>query len=127
MIATISPAMQRSVLGIFLVLFWIGVIAWLRLGRSPGMIALVLLVAFLAYPLYAFIKPAGQADPAMRAAQGGLAGIIFFLLVLIALVVLGMTLHRRGLVWFGFAGSMIPVIVMSCSLIVYLVNLCFKK
>src|SRR5262245_56763137 len=118
MIATISPTLERTAFGVFAVLFWTGVITWLRLGRSPGVVALVLLVAFLAYPLYAFIKPPGQFDPAMRAAQGGLAGIIFFLLLLIGLVVMGMTLHRRGLVWVGFAASMLPAVAMSGSMIV---------
>jgi hypothetical protein len=123
----ISPALERAALGLLLVTMWTGITIWLRLGRSPAMIALVLLVIYLLYPLYALIKPAGQTDPAMRAAQGGLLAIVLFLILMITLLIMGVLLHRQGLVWTAFAASMIPVLAVSCGAIVYVIGLCFKK
>jgi hypothetical protein len=124
---TINPSLERAAMGFVLLTFWTGIITWLRLGRSPAIIALVLLLALLIYPLYALIKPAGQTDPALRAAQAGLFAIVLFLLLMIVLLVLGMKLHRQGLVWTAFVASMIPVLAVSCGMVVYLVGLCLKK
>jgi hypothetical protein len=124
---TVTPNWMRAGAAIFMVLFWAGVVTWLRTGRSPAVIAGLLLTLFLVYPLYALIKPAGQTDPAMRAAQGGLFAIVFFLSLMIALLVFGVRSHRQGLVWTAFVASVLPVFLLSCSWIVILINSLLKK
>src|SRR5262245_2905748 len=104
---TIPPNWARAAIDLFLLIFWTGIIAWLRTGRSPAIIAGVLLSLFLIFPLYAMLKPAGQYDPAMRAAQGGLVGIVFFLGLMLALLIVGVRFKRTGLVWTAFVVSMI--------------------
>ena len=110
-----------------MVLFWVGIVTWLRSGRSPAMVAGVLLTLFLVYPLYVLIKPAGETDPAMRAAQGGLFAIVLFLGVMIGLLVLGVRTHRPGLIWTVFVAAMLPFCVLSCSWLAILINLWLKK
>src|SRR5262245_59556715 len=99
---TTSADWARAGLGFVLVVFWAGTIAWLRTGRSPAAIAGVLLSLYLIYPLYALIKPAGQTDPAIRAAQAGLLAIVLLLVFLMVLLILGIRRHRRVLVWIAF-------------------------
>ena len=124
---TVTPNWMRAGAAMFMFVFWVGVVLWLRTGRSPAMIAGALLTLFLVYPLYALIKPAGETDPAMRAAQGGLFAIVFFLGLMIALLVVGVRSHRPGLVWTVFVASLLPVFILSCSWIGILINLCMKK
>jgi len=123
----IPPNWARAALGLVLVAFWTGLVIWLRAGRSPAIIAGVLLAVFLIYPLYAFIKPAGQHDPAMAAAQAGLLAIVLFLVLMIVLLAAGVGFHRKGLVWTAFVASLIPVFAVSCGAITYFVGLCLKK
>ena len=124
---SITPNVARTASSILLVLLWVGTIAWLRSGRSPAAIAGVLLSAFLIYPLYAMITPGGGGEGAARAAQGGLVGIVFLLGLMILMLIVGVVLHRPGLVWTAFIFSLIPVFAVSCGSIVYLVGLCLKK
>jgi len=123
----INANWARAALDVVLLVFWTGTIAWLRTGRSPAIIAGVLLTLFIAYPLYALLTPAGEHDGGMRAAQGGLFGVVFFLGLFIALLVLGVCLHRPGLVWTAFIASLIPIFVLSCSALVYTIGLFLKK
>jgi len=123
----IPPNWARGAFGLVLIAFWTGIIIWLRAGRSPAIIAGVLLAVFLIYPLYAFIKPAGQHDPAMAAAQAGLLAIVLFLVLMIVLLAAGVGFHRKGLVWTAFVASLIPVFAVSCGAITYFVGLCLKK
>src|SRR5262245_29930770 len=124
---TISTNFARVALDVVLVVFWVGITMWLRAGRSPAIIAGVLLFLYLGYPLYALIKPAGQFDPAMRAAQGCLFGIVLVLGLMIVLLIAGVRFHRPGLVWTAFVSSMLPVFAVSCGAIVYGINLFLKK
>jgi hypothetical protein len=124
---TVTPNAMRTGAAILMFLFWAGVITWLRTGRSPAVIAGGLLTLFLVFPLYALIKPAGETDPAMRAAQGGLFAIVLFLGLLIALLVFGVRSHRPGLVWTAFVASILPLFVISCSWIAISINAFLKK
>ena len=124
---TITPTWARAAFGVLLVTLWTGIIAWLRAGRSPAIPTGLLLSLYLIYPLYALIKPAGQSDPAIRAAQAGLLAIVLFLVLMIALLAIGVNLRRQGLVWTAFVASMIPVVAVTCGLIVYLIGLFLKK
>jgi len=114
-------------MGVLLVTLWTGIIAWLRAGRSPAIPTGLLLSLYLIYPLYALIKPAGQSDPAIGAAQAGLLAIVLFLVLMIALLAIGVHLRRQGLVWTAFVASMIPVVAVTCGLIVYLIGVLLKK
>src|SRR6185369_7594830 len=107
---TISANWARAALLLVLVAFWTGTIVWLRAGRSPAIIAGVLLAVFLIYPLYAFITPATQHDPAIGAAQACLLAIVLFLILMIVLLAAGVGFHRQGLVWTAFVASVIPVL-----------------
>jgi hypothetical protein len=124
---TLSADFERSASTVVLVILWTGIIIWLRRGRTPAPIALVLLLLYLAYPLYVLIEPAGQRDPAMHAAEAGLVAIVLLLTSMIALLAIGVSLRRRWLVWTAFVVSMIPVFIVSCSALVYVIGLCLKK
>lgn len=124
---TITPTWARAALGILLVTLWTGIITWLRAGRSPAIPTGVLLSLYLVYPLYVLIKPAGQSDPAIGAVQAGLLAIVLFLVLMIALLVIGVKLRRQGLVWTAFVASMIPVVAVTCGGIVYVIGFCLKK
>jgi hypothetical protein len=114
-------------MGVLLVTLWTGIITWLRVGRSPAILTGLLLSLYLIYPLYVLIKPAGQSDPAIRAAQAGLLAIVLLLVLMIALLAIGVNLRRQGLVWTAFVVSMIPVVAVTCGWIVYAIGLFSKK
>jgi hypothetical protein len=124
---TIAPTWARAALGVLLVTLWTGVITWVRADRSPVIPTGLLLSLYLLCPLYALIKPAGQSDPAIRAAQAGLLAIVLLLVLMIALLAIGVNLRRQGLVWTAFVASMIPVFAVTCGWIVYVIGLFLKK
>jgi len=123
----LSANWARVVLAIALVLFWGGVIVWIRMGRSPAAIAGFLLALYLIAPLYAMLAPVRERDPAMSAASGGLVGVIVLVLFVAALLVAGVAFHIRALVWTAFVLTVLPAVAVTIGAIFYAVSLLAKQ
>jgi hypothetical protein len=123
----LSPTWARAAMSVFLVLFWTGVIVWVKLGRSPAAIAGVLLAIYLVAPMYALLAPTRERDPAMGAAVGMLVFIVVLIVVVGAILAAGVGFHRRGLVWTAFVLTLLPVVAVTIGGVAYAVSLATKR